>query len=153
MWYTLKFLDKSVENESKYLMTYSLFVESFLRTSISLRIELNCSVSVVSVFKGVNSFKAFLKKKKTFLDANTVKITLLSPWSWSLLSFLKDLLIHHRNFSNYVMNQCILALNTNANLEIILIFEWGAGSNPMDKIWNKVKVKVTAILMEKEYWS
>ena len=63
MWYTLKFLDKSVENESKYLMTYSLFVESFLRTSISLRIELNCSDSVASVFKGVNSFKAFLKKK------------------------------------------------------------------------------------------
>ncbi len=121
-------------------MTYSLFVESFLRTSISLRIALNCSVSVVSVFKGVNSFKAFLKKKKTFLDTNTVKITLLLPWS--LLSFLKDLLIHHLNFSNYVLNKYILALNTNANLEIILIIEWGAESNPMEKNWNTVRVNL-----------
>ncbi len=40
------------------------------------------------------------------------------------------------------MNQCILALNTNANLDIILIFEWGPESNPMDKNWNKVTVNV-----------
>ncbi len=50
-----------------------------------------------------------------------------------MYTFLKDLLIRHLNISNYVLNQCILALNTNANLEIVLIFELGAGSNPMDK--------------------
>ena len=59
-------------------MTYSLFEESFFSTSISLRIELNCPDSVASVFKGANSFKAFLKQKKTFLhkySENNVTLT------------------------------------------------------------------------------
>ena len=47
-------------------MTYSLFAESFFSISISFKIELNCSDSVASVFKGVNSFKAFLKRKIHF---------------------------------------------------------------------------------------
>ena len=59
MWYIL-YLAKSVEKESKQLMTYSLFEDIFFRTSISVKIDFNTSELVSSIIIGVNSFKAFL---------------------------------------------------------------------------------------------